>query len=167
MEATAKWLNDHMPQSAAASLVHNDFKYDNLVLTPDEHLNIKAVLDWEMTTLGHPLMDFGTTLGYWIHHTDPDFIAQNQLNLTTQKGNPTRGELVEMYAKKSGQNVDDIVFYFVFGVFKIAVIVQQIYFRYTLGHTQDPRFKHLDKIVALYGLVAQQAIQKKKLDHLF
>ena len=167
MEATAKWLNDHMPQSTAASLVHNDFKYDNLVLTPDEHLNVKAVLDWEMTTLGHPLMDFGTTLGYWIHHTDPDFIAQNQLNLTTQKGNPTRGELVEMYAKKSGQNVDDIVFYFVFGVFKIAVIVQQIYFRYTLGHTQDPRFKHLDKIVALYGLIAQQAIQKKKLDHLF
>ena len=167
MEATAKWLNDHMPQSTAASLVHNDFKYDNLVLTPDEHLNVKAVLDWEMTTLGHPLMDFGTTLGYWIHHTDPDFIAQNQLNLTSQKGNPTRGELVEMYAKKSGQNVDDIVFYFVFGVFKIAVIVQQIYFRYTLGHTQDPRFKHLDKIVALYGLVAQQAIQKKKLDHLF
>ena len=167
IEATAKWLNDHMPQSTAASLVHNDFKYDNLVLTPDEHLNVKAVLDWEMTTLGHPLMDFGTTLGYWIHHTDPDFIAQNQLNLTTQKGNPTRGELVEMYAKKSGQNVDDIVFYFVFGVFKIAVIVQQIYFRYTLGHTQDPRFKHLDKIVALYGLVAQQAIQKKKLDHLF
>lgn len=167
MEATAKWLNDHMPQSTAASLVHNDFKYDNLVLTPDEHLNVKAVLDWEMTTLGHPLMDFGTTLGYWIHHTDPDFIAQNQLNLTTQKGNPTRGELVEMYAKKSGQNVDDIVFYFVFGVFKIAVIVQQIYYRYTLGHTQDPRFKHLDKIVSLYGLVAQQAIQKNKLDHLF
>ena len=167
MEATAKWLNEHMPQSQAASLVHNDFKYDNLVLTPDEHLNVKAVLDWEMTTLGHPLMDLGTTLGYWIHHTDPEFIAQNQLNLTTQQGNPTRGELVEMYAKKSGQNIEDIIFYFVFGVFKIAVIVQQIYYRYSLGHTQDPRFKHLDKIVALYGLVAQQAIQKKKLDYLF
>lgn len=167
MEATAKWLNEHMPQSDTASLVHNDFKYDNLVLTPDEHLRIKAVLDWEMTTLGHPLMDLGTTLGYWIHHTDPEFIAQNQLNLTTQKGNPTRGELVEMYATKSGQNVDDIIFYFVFGVFKIAVIVQQIYYRYSLGHTQDPRFKHLDKIVALYGLVAQQSIQKKKIDHLF
>ena len=103
MEATAKWLNEHMPQSQAASLVHNDFKYDNLVLTPDEHLNVKAVLDWEMTTLGHPLMDLGTTLGYWIHHTDPEFIAQNQLNLTTQQGNPTRGELVEMYAKKVGK----------------------------------------------------------------
>jgi aminoglycoside phosphotransferase (APT) family kinase protein len=112
-------------------------------------------------------MDLGTTLGYWIHHTDPEFIAENQLNLTTQKGNPTRGEIVEMYAKKSGQTVDDVVFYFVFGVFKIAVIVQQIYYRYRLGHTQDPRFKHLDKIVSLYGLVAQQAIQKKKIDHLF
>ena len=167
MEATALWLNENKPKSHAASLVHNDFKYDNLVLTPDENLNVKAVLDWEMTTLGHPLMDLGTTLGYWIHHTDPDFIAQNQLNLTTQKGNPTRGELVELYASKSGQNVDDIVFYFVFGVFKIAVIVQQIFYRYSQGHTQDPRFKHLDKIVSLYGLVAQQAIQKKKIDHLF
>lgn len=167
MEATAQWLNEHIPTHPGASLVHNDFKYDNLVLTPDEHLNVKAVLDWEMTTLGHPLMDLGTTLGYWIHHSDPDFIAQNQLNLTTQKGNPTRGEIVELYAKKSGQPIDDIVFYFVFGVFKIAVIVQQIYYRYHLGHTQDPRFKHLDKIVALYGLVAQQAIQKKKIDHLF
>jgi len=167
MEATALWLNENKPNSHAASLVHNDFKYDNLVLTPDENLQVKAVLDWEMTTLGHPLMDLGTTLGYWIHHTDPEFLAQNQLNLTTQKGNPTRGELVEMYAKKSGQNVDDIVFYFVFGVFKIAVIVQQIFYRYNQGHTQDPRFQHLDKIVALYGLVAQQAIQKKKIDHLF
>ena len=167
MEATALWLNENMPNSHTASLVHNDFKYDNLVLTPDHNLQVKAVLDWEMTTLGHPLMDLGTTLGYWIHHTDPEFIAQNQLNLTTQKGNPTRGELVEMYAKKSGQNIDDIVFYFVFGVFKIAVIVQQIFYRYSLGHTQDPRFQHLDKIVSLYGLVAQQAIQKKKIDHLF
>ena len=126
MEATALWLNNNMPKKSGASLVHNDFKYDNLVLTPDDHLNVRAVLDWEMTTLGDPLMDLGTTLGYWIHHTDPEFIAQNQLNLTTQKGNPTRGEIVEMYAKKSGQTVDDIVFYFVFGVFKIAVIVQQI-----------------------------------------
>ena len=167
MEATAVWLNNNWPKKSQASLVHNDFKYDNLVLTTDENLNVKAVLDWEMTTLGDPLMDLGTTLGYWIHHTDPDFIAQNQLNLTTQKGNPTRGEIVEMYAKKSGQAVDDIVFYFVFGVFKIAVIVQQIYYRYRQGHTQDPRFKHLDKIVSLYGIVAQQAIQKKKIDHLF
>ena len=167
MEATALWLNENMPNSHTASLVHNDFKYDNLVLTPDENLQVKAVLDWEMTTLGHPLMDLGTTLGYWIHHTDPEFIAQNQLNLTTQKGNPTRGELAEMYANKSGQNIDDIVFYFVFGVFKIAVIIQQIFYRYSLGHTQDPRFQHLDKIVSLYGLVAQQAIQKKKIDHLF
>ena len=167
MEATALWLNENMPNSHTASLVHNDFKYDNLVLTPDHNLQVKAVLDWEMTTLGHPLMDLGTTLGYWIHHTDPEFIAQNQLNLTTQKGNPTRGELAEMYANKSGQNIDDIVFYFVFGVFKIAIIVQQIFYRYSLGHTQDPRFQHLDKIVSLYGLVAQQAIQKKKIDHLF
>ena len=167
MEKTAAWLNANMPQQTGVGLVHNDFKYDNLVLTPDDELNVKAVLDWEMTTIGDPLMDLGTTLGYWIHHTDPDILASNQLNLTTQLGNPTRGEVVEMYAKKSGIPIDNIVFYFVFGVFKIAVIVQQIYYRYSKGYTQDPRFKNLDKIVALYGLVAQQAIQKKKIDHLF
>ena len=167
MEKTASWLQANIPKSSNTSLIHNDFKYDNLVLTGDAHLDIKAVLDWEMTTIGDPLMDLGTTLGYWIHHTDPEFLAQNQLNITTRKGNPTRGELVEMYEKKSGKTVDDIVFYFVFGVFKIAVIVQQIYYRYCQGHTSDPRFKELDKIVSLYGLVAQQAIQKKKIDHLF
>jgi len=167
IEKTAAWLANNVPNKSKASLVHNDFKYDNLVLTNDTHLNVKAVLDWEMTTLGDPLMDLGTSLGYWIHHTDPDFLAQNQLNLTTQEGNPTRGELVDLYSKRTGKPVDNIVFYFVFGVFKIAVIVQQIYYRYSLGHTQDPRFKHLDKIVALYGLLAQQAIEKKKIDHLF
>lgn len=167
MEATAKWLQNNMPQQLESSLIHNDFKYDNLVLSNDGKLNIKAVLDWEMTTLGDPLMDLGTSLGYWIHHTDPDFLANNQFNLTTKKGNPTREELVELYAQKSGRSVDHIVFYFVFGVFKIAVIVQQIYYRYQKGYTQDPRFKHLDKVVDLYGILAQQAIQKNKLDRLF
>lgn len=167
MEATAKWLLDHLPCQQYKSLVHNDFKYDNLVLVPDRSMEIKAVLDWEMTTLGDPLMDLGTSLGYWIHHTDPDFLAENQLNLTTQPGNPSREELVELYARESGRNVDDIVFYFVFGVFKIAVIVQQIYYRYAKGYTRDPRFKNLDKIVEIYGVLAQQAIAKNRLDHLF
>jgi aminoglycoside phosphotransferase (APT) family kinase protein len=144
MEKTALWLQENIPSSSRASLVHNDFKYDNLVLTPDENLNIKAVLDWEMTTLGDPLMDLGTSLGYWVHESDPDFIAQNQLSLTSKPGNPSRGEIVSLYEQKSGKTVDNIEFYFVFGVFKIAVIVQQIYYRYTLGHTKDPRFKDLD-----------------------
>ena len=167
IEKTALWLQENIPPISGASLIHNDFKYDNLVLTPDENLNIKAVLDWEMTTLGNPLMDLGTSLGYWVHESDPDFIAQNQLSLTSKPGNPSRGELASLYEKKSGKTLDNIEFYFVFGVFKIAVIVQQIYYRYTLGHTKDPRFKHLDKIVELYGMLAQQAIKKKRIDHLF
>ena len=167
MEKTALWLQENIPSGSRASLVHNDFKYDNLVLTPDENLNIKAVLDWEMTTLGDPLMDLGTSLGYWVHESDPDFIAQNQLSLTSKPGNPSRGEIVSLYEQKSGKTVDNIEFYFVFGVFKIAVIVQQIYYRYTLGHTKDLRFKDLNQIVELYGTLAQQAIQKKKIDNLF
>ncbi|MDG2492232.1 MAG: phosphotransferase family protein [Flavobacteriaceae bacterium] len=167
MEKTALWLQENIPPTSGASLIHNDFKYDNLVLTPDENLNIKAVLDWEMTTLGNPLMDLGTSLGYWVHESDPDFIAQNQLSLTSKPGNPSRGELVSLYEKKSGKTIDNIEFYFVFGVFKIAVIVQQIYSRYSQGHTKDPRFKNLDKIVELYGMLAQQAIKKKRIDYLF
>ena len=120
MEKTALWLQENIPSGSRASLVHNDFKYDNLVLTPDENLNIKAVLDWEMTTLGDPLMDLGTSLGYWVHESDPDFIAQNQLSLTSKPGNPSRGEIVSLYEQKSGKTVDNIEFYFVFGVFKIA-----------------------------------------------
>lgn len=167
MEKTALWLCENIPTNSGASLIHNDFKYDNLVLTPDEKLNVKAVLDWEMTTLGDPLMDLGTSLGYWVHETDPDFIAQNQLSLTAKPGNPSRGEIVSLYEQKSGKTVDNIEFYFVFGVFKIAVIVQQIFYRYSMGHTQDPRFKNLDKIVELYGMLSQQAIKKNRIDNLF
>ena len=167
VENVAKWLAEHMPPSSGNALIHNDFKYDNVVLEPDDWTKIIAILDWEMSTLGDPLMDLGTSLGYWINYNDPDFMKQMSLNPTTSPGNPTRGDLVEMYAQMSGQDISNIVFYYVYGLFKIAVIIQQIYFRYQKGLTKDERFAHLNHAVNGCGTIAMQAINKNTIDDLF
>ena len=167
VEGVAKWLIEKMPPDSGNALIHNDYKYDNLVLDPNDWTNVVAILDWEMSTLGDPLMDLGTSLGYWINHNDPDFMKQMSLNPTMSEGNPTRGELVEMYVKASGHDISDIVFYYVYGLFKIAVIIQQIYFRYQKGLTQDTRFANLIHMVKGCGNIARQAIDKKAIDYLF
>ena len=161
-----KWLNDNIVQSRFESLIHNDFKYDNLVLDPLS-LKVISVLDWEMSTIGDPFMDLGTSLAYWIQNDDPDFIKSIHLNITSEQGNPSRGEILKLYQNNFGNEIDNIVFYFTYGLFKIAVIVQQIYFRYKKGLTQDTRFKDLDKVVKAYGKMAKQSIQKNKIEYLF
>ena len=120
-----------------------------------------------MATIGDPLMDLGTTLGYWIQESDPDFLKENSMNITLVKGNLTRSQLVENYAQKSNIIMGNILFYYVFGLFKIAAIIQQIYFRYINGFTTDIRFKNLDRAVAMYGKMGLQAIQKNKIDNLY
>lgn len=162
-----KWLERNIHENKFSSLIHNDFKYDNLVLSDDGKYDVLAILDWEMATLGDPLMDLGTSLGYWIDKTDPENIQQNKFNITTAEGNLNRGELVSKYSKESKLDVSNIVFYYVFGLFKIAVIVQQIYYRYKLGKTKDERFKNLNEIVKIYGLMAKRAIDKNIIDNLF
>ncbi len=143
MTRVADWLDAQAPPESGAALIHNDFKYDNLVLDPGEQARVIAVLDWEMATIGDPLMDLGTSLGYWVDPDDPPELRQLALSPTLLPGNPTRRELVERYAAASGREVGDPVFYYVYGLFKIAVIVQQIYARYRAGHTTDPRFARL------------------------
>ena len=162
-----KWLERNIHENKFSSLIHNDFKYDNLVLSDDGKYDVLAILDWEMATLGDPLMDLGTSLGYWIDKTDPENIQQNKFNITTAEGNLNRGELVSKYSKESKLDVSNIVFYYVFGLFKIAVIVQQIFYRYKLGKTSDERFKDLNEIVKIYGLMAKRAIDKNSIDNLF
>jgi len=162
-----KWLEKNRPQNDFSALIHNDFKYDNLILSDDGKFNVLAILDWEMATLGDPLMDLGTSLGYWIDSTDPDNIQNNKLNITTAEGNLNRGELASLYSKESKLDISDIVFYYVFGLFKIAVIVQQIFYRYKLGKSLDERFKDLDEIVKVYGIIGKQAIHKNSIDNLF
>lgn len=167
LEATALWLEKNKPNDDnLVSVIHNDYKYDNLVLDPQDWTRVRAILDWEMATIGHPLMDLGTTLGYWINHNDPDFMKAINLNPTTLPGNLTRAELVTAYEKESQTTVHNIEFYYAFGLFKIAVIVQQIYSRYKKGLTQDTRFSELNKVVGLLGKVTQLVISKRRIDDL-
>jgi len=162
-----KWMETNQPTSYEHTLIHNDFKYDNVVFKDDNWTEIRAILDWEMCTLGDPLMDLGTSLGYWTTANDPEFMKQGLPSPTVMRGNPSRTEIAECYAIKSGRKLDHLVFYYAYGLFKIAVIAQQIYYRYHNGHTKDPKFAQLNKASALCCATAWQAIQKNKIDALY
>ena len=162
-----EWMEKNQPTHYDHTLIHNDFKYDNVVFSDDNWLSISAILDWEMCTLGDPLMDLGTSLGYWTTVDDADFMKQGLPSPTVMVGNPSRSDIVQSYAIKSGRSVDKIVFYYVYGLFKIAVIAQQIYYRYKHGHTQDPKFANLNKAAALCCNNAWRAIQKNQIDNLY
>lgn len=162
--AVMKWMETHQPTTYNHCLIHNDYKYDNIVFKNDTWQEVTAVLDWEMATLGDPLMDLGTSLGYWTVATDLDFVKQGIPSPTVFEGNPIRSEIASMYADKSGSQLDNLVFYYAFGLFKIAVIAQQIYFRYQKGFTTDPRFAQLNKAAALCCKLALKSIQTGKID---
>jgi aminoglycoside phosphotransferase (APT) family kinase protein len=151
VERLAAWLVEHQPGESGACLVHNDFKYDNLVLDPAQPGRIIAVLDWEMATVGDPLLDVGTSLGYWVEAGDHPAFRALGLGMTALPGNLTRAELWERYLKKSGRAMRPATFYHAFGVFKIAVIAQQIYARYRKGTATDERFAKLGDAVRLLG----------------
>jgi len=167
IEKLAEWLHQNLPpDSERPSLIHNDYKYDNLVLDPDDLGRVIAVLDWEMATIGDPLMDFGTSLGYWVETNDPEEWQRYGFGLTSLPGSFTRTELLDHYMQRTGRRIDDPVFYFAYGLLKIAVIVQQIYFRYQKGLTRDPRFASLGALVKACGDLAQRAIQRGRIDAL-
>jgi aminoglycoside phosphotransferase (APT) family kinase protein len=166
MDRVAGWLSDHMPTEAGAALIHNDFKYDNLVLDPGDLSRILGVLDWEMATIGDPLMDLGTTLGYWVEAGDPAEMRLLAMVPTTLPGNLTRRELAQRYAERSGRDISNILFYYVYALFKIAVIAQQIYARYHAGHTQDERFAAFIFAVRMLSEAAELAIAKGRIDDL-
>lgn len=151
-EITA-WLAAHHPPDGAPALIHNDFKFDNVVFAPDLG-SITGVLDWEMATLGDPLMDLGTSLSYWAQASDPPVYRQLPFGPTATPGMLTRQEVARRYLERSGRRTDSLVFYYAFGLLKTAVIAQQIYYRYAKGLTQDARFGAM--IVAV-RLLAEQA----------
>ncbi len=178
MERLAAWLGENKPAESSSvttrgghaalrgCLIHNDYKYDNLVLNPQDVAQIKAVLDWEMATLGDPLMDLGSALGYWVEVDDPEAWQRQSFGLTTRPGNLNREQLVERYVARSGRAVANVVFYYAYGLFKIAVIVQQIYARYQQGLTQDARFAGLINLVRAGSRTACLAIEKKRITRL-
>lgn len=161
LEKVIEWLNTNIPDSHGATLVHNDYKFDNIMLNPKDLTEIIAVLDWEMTTIGEPLMDLGTSLGYWMSREAGEQMLSMPFNPRVLMENISRRELVEIYAEKSGRDVSDMLFYYVFGTFKIAVIAQQIYFRYAKGFTQDKRFATFNLFVNMLGKIAKKAVDSE------
>lgn len=141
VEAAYQWLIQNMPTENTPTLIHNDYKYDNVILNPDDLTEILAVLDWEMTTVGDPLMDVGTSLSYWAEANDGPF--EKSFNLTWLPGNLTRQAFADRYAAKSGRDLSGILFYYVFGLFKNTVVIQQIYARWKQGFSKDERFAGL------------------------
>jgi aminoglycoside phosphotransferase (APT) family kinase protein len=159
IEEAFEWLMASLPATSDVSFIHNDFKYDNLVISTSGE--VQAVLDWEMATVGDPLMDLGTTLAYWAEAEDEDILKM--FNLSYVPGNFTRREVIDYYASKTGRNVNEMVFYYVFGLCKVATIAQQIYQRYSLGYSKDPRFSVLHQVVEAAGRKAMAYIQTGKI----
>ncbi|WP_428262318.1 phosphotransferase family protein [Haliangium sp.] len=140
VDEVAAWLAKTLPPDSAPALIHNDYKFDNMVLDPDDLTHVRGILDWEMSTVGDPLMDVGTTLCYWVQADDPALMSEIRFGPTHLPGMMTRAELAQRYGEASGRDISNMVFYYVFGLFKTAVVAQQIYYRFAQGLTQDPRF---------------------------
>ncbi|HKO45100.1 MAG TPA: phosphotransferase family protein [Pyrinomonadaceae bacterium] len=147
MEEVIQWLRGRLPvdDGVDASIVHNDFKLDNVMLDEEEPTRVVAVLDWEMSTVGDPLIDVGLFLAYW---TMKGTETNSSLRaITNGPGWLTREEIIDQYEKATGRDLSRIVFYETFARFKVAVVIQQIYFRYVRGQTRDKRFANLDVMV--------------------
>lgn len=158
MDRLMAWLSARLPESPAATMVHNDFKLDNTMLDPADPARVTAVLDWEMATLGDPLVDLGIVLCYWPEAKDPLGRREAISSVTTMPGWPTRAELVERYAAATGRDVSNIAYYEVFAIFKIAVVLQQIYYRYHVGQTKDERFAAMEgRVLALVEIARDLA----------
>lgn len=166
MDDLADWLARNRPADASAGLIHNDYKYDNLVLDPEQPTEIRAVLDWEMATVGDTRMDLGTTLAYWAEAGEAEHFPLAAANLTWLPGNLSRSEVVEHYVERSGTDLPAPLFFFVYGTFKVAVIVQQIYSRWRQGHTQDPRFATLLELVHYLSGLGARAIELDRISRL-
>jgi aminoglycoside phosphotransferase (APT) family kinase protein len=158
-EAVMAWLLEKMPpDSPAPAIIHNDFKLDNVVLDPDNPQEIIGVLDWEMATVGDPLMDLGGSLAYWVQKDDPPDLQAIRSMPTDAAGALSRDEIVDYYARLSKRAIDNYDFYYCFGLFRLAVIAQQIYYRYYHGQTRDERFKMM-----IFGV---HALEKTAIDNI-
>lgn len=162
MDELTTWLLSDQPADGPPAFLHNDYKYDNIVFQKDatatkEAAKIIGVLDWEMSTVGDPWMDLGASLAYWAEAGDGDLAKV--FNISWLPGNLTRREVVDRYVSQGGRSVDSPVFYYVFGLFKNAVIAQQIYARWKQGHSKDPRFGELIHVIRDLGRRGMKAVE--------
>ena len=148
VDAIYAWLASRVPTSSAQSLVHNDPKLDNTMFAADDPARVVAILDWDMCTLGDPLSDLGALLTYWTQPDDPPAVRAIAMMPAGDHDFMSRAELVERYASSSGRDIGDIRFYHALGIFRLLVILQQIYIRYVRGQTRDARFATMGAAVA-------------------
>lgn len=165
MDALAEYLSGDIRGDVAPAFIHNDYKYDNMIIDPDDFGNILAVLDWEMATVGNPLMDLATSLSYWTEAKDAQ--ALRMFNLTAIPGNLSRLEALERYTAASGRDTSDILYHFVYACYKLAVIIQQIYSRFAKGYTQDPRFGALIHVVRACAATGKKALELNRIHDLY
>ncbi len=159
-EDVRDWLDAHRPKvEKGAAILHGDFRIDNLILDAHDPTQINAILDWEISALGDPLMDLGNTLAYWIEAGDPAPMHALSRQPSAAPGMLSRQEILAYYADKTGADVHNFHFYYVYGIFRLAVILQQIYYRYYHGQTKDERFKMYAPMVNILGGVARDRIR--------
>ena len=163
-EGVMEWLVAKMPPDTdRPTVIHNDYKFDNVVLNPTDPLRIIGVLDWEMATVGDPLMDLGNSIAYWVERDDPDHVQSIRMMATNVEGMLTRREQVRLYGEITGRNVEGFDYYHIFGLFRLAVIAQQIYYRFFHGQTKDERFKMLIFAVRILEGAAREIINRTDL----
>ncbi|MDD9893819.1 MAG: phosphotransferase family protein [Gammaproteobacteria bacterium] len=155
-----RWLDDNCPDDIATCVIHNDYRFDNVVLNPDNPAEVIGVLDWEMATLGDPLMDLGNSLAYWVQEDDDFLIKAMRRQPTHLPGMLTRQEVVDYYLEKSGLQPEKWAFYEVYGLFRLAVILQQIYYRYHHKQTRNPTFKNFWIMVNYLNWRCKKLIKK-------
>ncbi|MBN1534870.1 MAG: phosphotransferase family protein [Spirochaetes bacterium] len=160
-EEVMEWLSKKMPPDCTnPCVIHNDYKLDNVVLALDDPLEIIGILDWEMATIGDPLMDLGNSLAYWIEEKDQQSLQLLRMMPTNLPGMMTRREQVAYYAEKQGMKIDNFDYYYCFGIFRLAVIMQQIYYRFFHGQTRDARFQML-----IHGVKIMDDVAKRVINH--
>lgn len=159
-----KWLKAHIPQDSKICVIHNDWRMDNLILDPNHPTEIIGVLDWEMATLGDPLMDLGSALAYWVEETDSMLFKSTRRQPTHLKGMMSRQEVVDYYLTQTGMTTENWKFYEVFGLFRLAVIAQQIYYRYFHKQTDNEAFKDFWIIIHALHLRALKHIGQHEWD---
>ena len=159
-EDVQQWLVDNMPATErGAAIIHGDYRIDNCILKQDDPTQIEALLDWEISALGDPMMDLGNTLAYWIQADDPDFMKITVRQPCMAPGMMTRQEILDFYAAKTGADVSGFQFYYVYGIWRLAVIIQQIYARFYRGQNDNPRFKPYGQMTSALGNLARFKIK--------
>lgn len=163
LDQIADWLERHVPPEHGAAPIHNDYKFDNLVVDSSDPTRIVAVLDWEMATIGDPLADLGTSLALWIQADDPEPLRQAWASPACRPDSLTRADLVEIYGECRSEPVSRPLFYYCLGLYKMAVIFQQLYARHRRGESRDPRFSSFDRTVVALARQATAALDTGRL----